>query len=419
MSNKGKILVVGGGITGISTALEASEAGYEVILVEKNPYLGGRVAQFNQYFPKLCPPYCGLEINFRRLRANTNVQVLTQAELASVQGTTGNFNAIVKVNPRYVNQKCVACDDCSKVCPAERDDDFNYGMNKTKAIYLPHDLSHPMRYVVQRDKCPSGCAKCVEACKYGAIDLNMEAETLNLTVSSIVFATGWNPYDARKMDNLGFGKYSNVITNVMMERLAAQNGPTGGKIVRPSDGKEVHNIAFVQCAGSRDENHLHYCSSICCLASLKQTAMVKEQNPEANIHIFYIDLRAPGKYDLFYQKFQGDPKVTLTKGKIAQITENADTKNLTVVGEDTLNGKKVRAEVDMVVLATGMEPSTVQVKAPADVNYDEYGFIIPSPDKPGIYSAGVARRPGDVARSVQSATSAALRAIQNAQGGNS
>ncbi|RMD52780.1 MAG: CoB--CoM heterodisulfide reductase iron-sulfur subunit A family protein [Nitrospirae bacterium] len=413
---KGKILVVGGGIAGISSALEASEAGYEVILVEKKPYLGGRVAQFNKYFPKLCPPYCGLEINFKRLKSNPKVKVYTLSEVVSVNGEAGGYTVQIKVNPRFVNEKCVACNDCVEVCQVERDNDFNYGMDKTKGIYLPHEMAYPMRYVIDAEVCKGQeCAKCADVCKYDAIDLSMEEELVEEKVSSIIYATGWNPYDAKKMDNLGFGVYENVITNVMMERLAAPNGPTDGKILRPSDKGEISSIAFVQCAGSRDENHLPYCSSICCLASLKQAAMVREQYPEADIHIFYIDLRAPSKYETFYQRFQEDPKIFFTKGKIAKITEDPSTKKLTVEGEDTLTGKKVKAEVDMVVLATGMEPTTVSEKIPADVTYDEFGFIIP--DKPGIYSAGVARRPVDVARSVQSATGAALKAIQQASGG--
>jgi quinone-modifying oxidoreductase subunit QmoA len=415
-SKKGSILVIGGGIAGMSAAIEASEAGYNITLVEKNPYLGGRVAQFNQYFPKLCPPTCGLEINYRRLRGNSRVTIYTQAEVEKIDGQPGNFNVSIKVNPRFVNEKCTACKACEEVCPVERDDTFNYSMmdSKTKAAYLPYSLAHPMRYVIDGSVCKgSECAKCVDACKYGAIELDMQPQTVDVKVDSIIYATGWRPYDATKMDNLAFGKYKNVITNVMMERLAALNGPTGGKILRPSDKKEVKSIAFVQCAGSRDENHLGHCSAICCLASLKQASMVREQYPDSHVHMFYIDLRAPGKYELFLQKFQKDPNIIFTKGKIAKITEDSATGDLTVEGEDTLTGKKVKAQVNMVVLATGMEPSTIQDKPPVDLTYDTFGFIVDDLNKPGIYSAGVAKRPADVSVSVQSATSATLKAIQN------
>jgi quinone-modifying oxidoreductase subunit QmoA len=416
-SKKGSILVIGGGIAGMSAAIEASEAGYDVTLVEKNPYLGGRVAQFNQYFPKLCPPTCGLEINYRRLRGNSLVTIHTQAEVEKIDGQPGDFNVSIKVNPRFVNEKCTACKACEEVCPVERDDTFNYNMmdSKTKAAYLPYPMAYPMRYVIDRSVCKGDeCAKCADACKYGAIELDMQPQTVDLKVDSIIYATGWRPYDATKMDNLGFGRYKNVITNVMMERLAALNGPTEGKILRPSDRKEVKSVAFVQCAGSRDENHLAYCSAVCCLASLKHASMIREQYPDSHVHIFYIDLRTPGKYELFLQKFQKDPNIIFTKGKIAKITEDSATGDLTVEGEDTLTAKKVKAQVNMVVLATGMEPSTLQDKPPVDLTYDTFGFIIDDLNKPGIYSAGVAKRPADVSVSVQSSTGATLKAIQNA-----
>jgi heterodisulfide reductase subunit A-like polyferredoxin len=398
------ILVIGGGISGISTAIEAAEVGYEVFLIEKRPYLGGRVVQMNQYFPKLCPPYCGLEINLRRIRQQPKVKYFTLSEVTKISGQKGNYDVEIKINPRFVNQKCTACNECVDACPTDRPNEFNYNMDNTKAIYLPHELAFPMRYVIDDEACIK-CGSCVEACKYEAIDLEMQPKTLNLNVASIVIATGWQPYDASKIDNLGFGQYKNVITNVMMERLAAPNGPTAGKIKRPSDGKEVENIAFVQCAGSRDENHLPYCSGVCCLASLKQATYLREQNPNSKVTIFYIDVRALGKYEDFYTRVQSDENVSLIKGKVAKITEDEQTKNLIVEAEDILSGVKSKAEVDMVVLACGMVPINT-----VDVPHDEYGFIHQQDN--GIYAVGVAKRPTDVATSVQDATGAALKAIQ-------
>jgi quinone-modifying oxidoreductase subunit QmoA len=406
MSEKKGILVIGGGISGISTAIEAAEVGCEVFLVEKRPYLGGRVVQMNQYFPKLCPPYCGLEINLRRIRQQPKVKYFTLSEVTKISGQKGNYDVEVRVNPRFVNQKCTTCGECVDACPTDRANEFNYNMDNTKAIYLPHELAFPMRYVIDEEACIK-CGSCVEACKYEAIDLEMQAQTLNLNVAAIVIATGWQPYDASKIDSLGFGQYKNVITNVMMERLAAPNGPTDGKIKRPSDGKEVENIAFVQCAGSRDENHLPYCSAVCCLASLKQATYLREQNPNSKVTIFYIDVRALGKYEDFYTKVQNDENVTLIKGKVAKITEDDQTKNLTVEAEDVLSGVKSKAVVDMVVLACGMMPNDT---IPFDIPHDEYGFIHQQDN--GIYGIGVAKRPVDVATSVQDATGAALKAIQ-------
>jgi len=408
------ILVVGGGMSGITAALEAAEVGYEVTLIEKNPHLGGRVTQLNKYFPKLCPPNCGLEINFRRIKNNPRVKFYTLAEVEKISGSEGDFDVTVKLNPLFVNENCTACKACVEVCPVERPNEFNFGMDKTKAIYLPHDFAFPLRYVIDEKYCKKeACAKCVEACTYNAIDLTMKSQSLSLKAGSIIWATGWNPYDATKLDNLGFGTYQNVITNMMMERLAAPNGPTNGKILRPSDGKEVSQVAFVQCAGSRDENHLPFCSYICCLASIKQASYIREQYPDATVTIFYIDIRTPGRYERVYLKAQKDEKIRFVKGKVAKIEEDPATKDLTVVAEDALTARKIHEKADLVVLATGMAPASREWKAPANVSYDEDGFILSDTGTAGMYAAGCATKPLDVYSIVQDSTAAALRAIQS------
>jgi quinone-modifying oxidoreductase subunit QmoA len=414
IDKSGSILVVGGGISGLTTAIEAAEVGYEVFLVEKNPYLGGRVAQLNQYFPKLCPPTCGLEINFRRIKDNPKIKVLTLAEVAEVNGKPGAYDVSLKINPRYVNENCTCCGDCSAVCETEISSEFNFGMNKIKGAYLPHEMAFPARFVISPQIIGTEDAKrCKDACRYNAVDLDMSAKTMNLKVGAIVWATGWIPYDAGKIDNLGFGRYPNIITNMMMERLAAPNGPTGGKIRRPSDDKEPESIAFVQCAGSRDENHLPYCSYICCMASLKQTTYIREQYPNAKIYIFYIDLRAPGhRYEKFYKQIKSDENVVLIKGKVAEVAEDPKTRNITVIAENAVTGEKVRQTVEMVVLATGMQPTAATRKLPADLEYTADGFIVNDFAKGGMFAAGCANKPADVVSSNQNATGMALKAIQ-------
>jgi len=404
-------LVVGGGIAGMTAAIETAEVGKQVVLVERAPFLGGRSIASNQYFPKLCPPTCGLEINLKRMRSNANVRILTLAEVEKVSGSAGGYEVRVKLNPRYVNEKCTCCGDCEKVCDIERENDFNYGIDKTKAIYLPHMIAYPHRYVVDAQfAADDRMKKCAEACQYDAVQLDMQPRTVTVKAAAIVWATGWRPYDATRIDNLGFGQFPNVITNVMMERYAAEDGPTGGEVVRPSDGNEITKIGFVQCAGSRDDNHLPYCSAICCLASMKQATYVRERYPEAEIHIFYIDIRSPGRMEDFYTKMQADEKIFFHRGKVGKITENSANGNVILEAENTLTGVRTQMEVDMAVLATGMVPNTADNPPPVDIALDEFGFIAPGANG-GVIGAGVANRPVDVATSVQDATGAALKAI--------
>jgi len=408
---KADIMVVGGGIAGMTTAIEAAELGKKAVLLEKSPTLGGRVAATNQYFPKLCPPTCGIEINLRRIRTNPRIRVLTLAEIEKVSGEPGNYSLEIVLNPRFVNDKCTGCGECEKVCEIEVDDEFNFGLNKRKAVYIPHLMAYPPQYVIDPDFVnDERMKKCVEACKYDAIELDMQPRRLTAEVGGIVWATGWKPYDATKIDNLGFGKYKNVVTNVIMERLASPNGPSNGQITRPSDGKEITRIGFVQCAGSRDENHLPYCSAVCCLASMKQATYIRERYPDAEVHMFYIDVRSPGRLEDFYTKMQEDNKFHFHRGKVAKVEENPTNQNLILHAENTLTGEMTHMEVDMAVLATGMVPNTAEIPPPLDTPLDEFGFIAPDAEK-GVIGTGTVMRPLEVAGTIQDATGAALKAL--------
>jgi quinone-modifying oxidoreductase subunit QmoA len=408
------VLVVGGGISGLTAAVEIAEVGYPVTLVEREAYLGGRVARSSRYFPKMCPPNCGLEINFKRVRKNPRIRHLTMAEVRKIEGRTGDYTVTVEVSPRRINARCTACGKCAEVCPVQRPNAFNFGLDTTKAAYLPHDMAFPMRYVIDPQAClGEACAKCVPACPFGAIELGMQAESFVLHAGAVIWATGWQPFDPSRIDYYGFGRNPNVINNVMMERLASNNGPTGGRIVRPSDGKEVRNVAFVQCAGSRDENHLPFCSGVCCLASLKQALYVREQYPEAGVSIFYIDIRALGRLEDFYNRVKADERICLIKGKVANIQEDAATGESVLTVEDVARGEGIQQRADLVVLATGMVPNTASDKVPGPAAYDEYGFLVEPGSTGGVIAAGCVKRPVDVAHSVQDATGAALMAIQS------
>ncbi|MDH4029156.1 MAG: CoB--CoM heterodisulfide reductase iron-sulfur subunit A family protein, partial [Nitrospirota bacterium] len=374
MAEKKKVLVIGGGFSGLTAAVESAEAGSDVIIVEKSPFLGGRVTQLNKYFPKLCPPNCGLEINFKRIKNNSDVTVYTLAEVEKISGQEGDYSVTVKISPRFINDRCTGCNACTEACPVEMPNEFNYGLDRTKAAYITHNQAYPFKYAIDAKHCKGkACGKCVAACKYDAIDLDMKQETIEIKAASIVLAAGWEPYDVSKLDILGGGKIKNVITNMQMERLASVNGPTSGRILRPSDGKEAKNVAFVQCAGSRDENHLPYCSFICCMASLKQATYLREQYPDSKARIFYIDMRTPGRYEQFYVKVKEDPNVVLTKGKVAKLTEDSATGDVVLTVEDVLAGGKITESYDMVVLATGMVPSTRAAKIPGEISYTHEG----------------------------------------------
>jgi quinone-modifying oxidoreductase subunit QmoA len=409
------ILVVGAGIAGISTALEAAETGYSVILVEKNPNIGGRVVQLNEYFPKLCPPTCGMEINIKRLKSNSKINLITLARIDDIEGGKGNYTVKIKEKPRFVTNRCTVCHECVEVCPVEQPDDFNYGLSKTKAIYMPYNNAYPQRYVIDGDIClGEECNKCVKACQYTAIDLTMKTQTYFVKVKSIVWATGWDPYDANKLNKLGFGRYPNVITNMMMERLAAPNGPTNGEIVLPGIN-EIKKVAFVQCAGSRDENHLEYCSSVCCMASLKQAHYIRDQYEDTEIHIFYIDIRSPGFFEDFYRNVERDEKVFFHRGKVAKVFKNHDLDKLTVEAEDTLSGYLQQMDFDLVILATGMQATARETGSPVKKYLDENAFLNENDE---IVGCGVCSAPQDVATTVQESTGAAMKAVLNLMEGN-
>lgn len=406
------ILVVGGGISGMTAALEAAECGQQVILAEKLPTLGGRTALLYRYFPKMCHPTCGLEINLKRLKGNPNLRIMTMTEVAAVSGSRGDYTVTLKVKPRYVNENCTACGDCGNAVSAQIPNPANYGLDRIKAAYLPHGMAYPQRYVIDPSivGTPEG-EKAKAACKFGAVDLGMQEETVELKVGSVVWATGWRPYDAAKIQPYGYGRIPNVVTSVEFERMADPHGPTGGKLLR-ADGKEAKNVAFIQCAGSRDENHLRHCSRICCMASLKQTQYVREAcGEEGKSTIYYIDIRAIDRFEDFYQSVQNDPTVAFIKSKVARIAFNEETGNPVLHGVDTEGYHRYAAEHDLVVLAVGMEPEVAGVKLPEDIVLDSSNFIEGSKSG-GMFGAGSAASPLDVNRAVQSATAASLRAIQ-------
>ena len=397
------VLIIGGGISGITSAVELAETGQE-----KEAYLGGNVIRMNNYFPKLCPPSCGLEINFRRIKNSSRISLMTQTEVREIIGEKGDFVARLESKPEYINDNCTSCGKCAEVCPAERNNAFDLNLSKTKAAYLSHEMAFPDKYVIDGDVClGEACNKCREVCEYDAINLKAEATGKSIEVSSVIVASGWENYDANKIENLHYSEFSNIVTNLEFERLISPSGPGKGKLERPSDKKLPKEIAFVQCAGSRDENHLPYCSSVCCSASLKHALNIQEKYPDAKVKIFYIDLRVTGRNEDFLARVQENKNIELIKGKVAAVSEG-ENGNLILEAEDILSGRKIKYNAEMAVLATGIVPSLQNF----DLNRNPKGFGNLE-QKDGIYISGCAKKPMDVSACVKDSTSVALKAIQN------
>ncbi len=410
------ILVVGAGISGLTAALESAECGKNVVLIEKNPSVGGRVSQLYKYFPKLCRPSCGLEINLRRLKANPRIKLLTMAEVTGIEGEPGDYRVAVQLQPRYVNENCTACGACAEAVTAEIDDPYNYQLKQIKAAYLPHNMAYPQRYVIDPSILGTEDAeKAKAACRYGAIDLDMQPQSIEIQAGAIIWATGWKPYDAAKIQPYGYDRFANVITSVEFERMMDPFGPTGGKLLRPSDGREAKNVAFIQCAGSRDRNHLTHCSRICCMASLKQATYIGEQygdDSDARASIYYIDIRVIDRFEDFYEQVRADERVHFIKSKVANITEDRANGDVILHGVDTEGYHRYDNPHELCVLAIGMEPSVDASQINGGVASDASGFIAAGESTGAIFGAGCATNALDVNRAVQSATAASLRAIQ-------
>lgn len=386
-------IVIGGGIAGITAAAELADTGRTVILLEKEAYLGGKVAKLNNYFPKLCPPSCGLEINYRRIRSNSRITYHTGAEVTEIKGTEGDFRVGVRLAPQLVNARCTACGLCAEVCPND-------------AAYINGGLTFPQKYTIDPLTCQrDSCGKCLEVCEYEAIDLGAQASEIEFPARNVIVCTGWEPYDASLIENFCYTDEPDVLSNIEFEALLAACTCEGKKLSRPSDGTAPESIAFVQCAGSRDVKHLTYCSAVCCAASVKHALTLADSYPDIKTEIFYIDLRLPGRNEQLLNKAENAASVSLTKGKVGRIQKGSDGIMLEV--EDIQAGRKRQEAFSMVVLATGMVPSKIL----PELRVNEAGFLENHQQK-GIFPASSCKRPMDVSTSVKDATAAALKSMR-------
>src|SRR5512140_98248 len=358
-------LVVGGGIAGIQAALEIANAGFHVYLVEREPSIGGHMAQFDKTFPTLDCSACILTPRMVEAGTHPNITLLTWSEVTNVAGYVGNFHVAIKKKARFLNEElCTGCGICEEKCPKKVIDDvFEAGLGYRKAVYTPFAQAVPNFPVMDKENCTyfikGTCKACEKFCPTGAIDFDQQDEILKIKVGSIILATGYDLFDARKMPEYGYGRLPNVLTNLEFERLTNVSGPTSGKVVL-NDGLTVpQTVAIVHCVGSRDKNYNNYCSAICCMQSLKFAHLVKEKTG-ATVYNFYIDMRTPGKdYDEFYQRVLEEGTL-FVRGKVAEVTDVArcpeEEGKLIVQVEDTLLGMQRRIPLDMVVLSAGLEP---------------------------------------------------------------
>ena len=426
ISHENKCLVIGGGISGIQAALDVAEAGYEVILVEKEPSIGGHMAQLSETFPTLDCSQCILTPKMVEVSRHPNIRLLSYSEVEEISGYLGNYQVKIRNKPTYVDPDlCNLCGDCADVCPVEVDDEFNQGLASRKAIDIPFAQAVPSTYTLDRDAClglePLRCNECSKVCEPEAIDYDQQEEIIEEQIGAIIVATGYDLYPKEEMGEYGYGKYENVIDGLQFERMLSPTGPTQGEIRRPSDGKEPKKVVFVQCSGSRDpENHNSHCSKICCMYTAKHAKLYKETVPDGEAYVFYIDIRAGGKgYEEFIHEVMEEDRVIYLKGKVSQIDRDGD--KLKVRGADQLVGEKVDLDADLVVLAQSIIPSgdTSETSRQLNISVGQNGFLKEAHPKlrpvesltGGVFLSGAGQGPKDIPDSVSQGSGAAAKAI--------
>ncbi len=423
-------LVVGGGIAGIQAALEIANAGFKVYLVEREPSIGGHMAQFDKTFPTLDCAACILTPRMFEAGNHPNIELLTWSEVTHVAGYVGNFTVTIKKKPRYVNTDlCTGCGICVEKCPKKVVDDvYEAGLGYRKVVYTPFAQAVPKYPVIDAPNCTyfqkGTCKACEKFCPTNAIDFTQKEEYVTLQVGNIILATGYDLFDARRVSNYGYGRLANVFTSIEFERMSNAAGPTAGNIVLRDGKTQPKTVGIIHCVGSRDKNYNNYCSSICCMQSLKFAHLVRERTG-ATVYEFYIDMRTPMKaYDEFYQRVLEEGTL-FVRGKVAQVTNAARNEReegkLIIQVEDTLAGKQRRIPVDMVILSIGMKPrrDSKEISHLFGVGCSSDGWFIEKHPKldpvstmtEGVMIAGCATGPKDIPASVAQGAAAAARVL--------
>ncbi|MDL2291216.1 CoB--CoM heterodisulfide reductase iron-sulfur subunit A family protein [Desulfovibrio sp. OttesenSCG-928-F20] len=426
-----RLLVIGGGVAGIQAALDAADAGLEVVLVEKEPTIGGKMAKLDKTFPTVDCSSCILGPRMVEVSQHPNITLYAAAEVESVSGYVGNFEVSVRKKATCVDwSKCTGCGLCTEKCPSKKSfDRFNEGMGPTTAITIAFPQAIPKKACIDKSSCRQftrgKCGVCAKVCPTGAIDYDQQDEIVQVKVGGIVAATGYDLIDWSVYQEYGGGRYPDVITSLQYERLLSASGPTGGHVKRPSDGREPKNVVFVQCVGSRDPSiGRPYCSGFCCMYTAKQAILTKDHIPGSQSYVFYMDIRSPGKgYDEFTRRVQEEYQAQYIRGRVSLIYPkpgpNGDT--LIVRGADTLMGSQVEVEADLVVLAVGGEAAkgAPGLAEKLRISYDQYGFFMEGHPKlkpvetntAGVFLAGACQGLKDIPASVAQGSAAAAKAI--------
>jgi heterodisulfide reductase subunit A len=421
-----RALVIGGGIAGIQSALDLANSNFEVILVERSPSIGGHMIQLSETFPTLDCSQCILTPKMVEVSKHPRIKMMTYSEVQEVSGYVGNFKVKILKKPTYVDpDKCTLCDECTKVCPVVASNEFDVGLTGRRAIYIPFPQAIPASYTIDIESCPGllpiACGKCADVCEPGAINFDMQPEVVEEEVGTIITATGYDLYDKELMAEYGYGKYADVLDGLQFERLLSASGPTGGKVLRPSDHNEPKEVVFIQCAGSRDpELHCAYCSKICCMYTAKHAMLYKHNVHDGQAYVFYIDIRSGGKdYEEFVQRAVEEDGVLYLRGKVSKVFE--ENGKIKVWGVDTLTGKHVEIEADMVVLAMAIRPSNGadELAKKLKIALDKDGFLSEAHPKlrpvesvtAGMFLAGAAQAPKDIPEAVAQASGAAAKAV--------
>jgi len=416
-----KALVIGGGVAGIQAALDLGDMGFQTYLVEKQPTIGGRMAQLDKTFPTLDCSMCILAPKMVDCGKHENIELISYAEVKKVDGFIGNFKVEVEKKPRYIDESlCTGCGSCSEVCPIEIPNYFDEGVGMVKATYIPFPQAVPLCSTIDKDYCIE-CKLCDQVCGNMAIKHDQEPETIELEVGTIIVATGYDPYDPTEKKEWAYGQAENVVTGLELERYINASGPTQGHVVKPSDGKAPKSVAFIQCVGSRDEQiDKPYCSRVCCMYAMKNAQLIMDHEPDTEVTIYYMDIRAFGKgFEEFYKRSQEKYGIQFIRGRPATVLENPD-KTLTIRAEDTLLGKVTEYDYDMVALSVGLQPpeGAEELRQTLALSKSADGFLMEAHPKlrpvdtltDGVFLAGVAQGPKDIPDAVAQASGAAARA---------